>query len=150
MPTALENYRKQFRENQLKTPPAQEGRALRAVILTEIGQTHGRLARSVELMKWPGGRNPEPIIRAWQDAVGYFHGAAETDRQTGQRRPLPPYAFCDGSLCQTLDEAERGLAAAQRKIVQIEQARRDLAAANARLVELTGILAELDAETAAA
>ena len=62
-------------------------------------------------------------------------------------RPTPS---ATGRFARTLDEAERGLAAAQRKIVQIEQARRDLAAANARLVELTGILAELDAETAAA
>jgi hypothetical protein len=152
MPTALEDYREKFREKQVEAPPAQEHRALRAALSTEVGQARNSLARFVELMKWPGGKNPDLIISAWQDAVRYFSApaGAALDPQTGQRRPVPPYAFCNGSFCHTLEEAERGLAAVHRKIAEIDQARCDLAAAGVRLADLTGILAELDAEIAAA
>jgi hypothetical protein len=148
MSSALDDYRAKFLDRHASAPPVQDRRALRAAIMTDTGQVRDTRAHLLQLIERAEAANLDAIVPAWQDAIAYFSGSAAVDPQTGQRRSLPPYQFCDGSLCHSLDHARHGLAAAQRKIAEVAQARRDLAAADVRLAGLAAILAELDAETA--
>jgi hypothetical protein len=148
MSSALDDYRAKFLDRHASAPPAQESRALRAAVLTDTGQARDTRAHLLQLIERAEAANLDAIVPAWQGAILYFSGSADVDPQTGQRRPLPPYQFCDGSLCHSLDHAKRGLAAAERKIAEVAQARRDVAAADVRLAGLAAILTELDAETA--
>ena len=147
MSTALDDYRAKFRDRYANVPPAQGSRALRAAVLTDIGQAGDTRAHLLQLVERADAANLDAIVPAWQGAIAYLSGSAGVDVQTGQARPLPPYQFCDGSLCHSLDHAKRGLAAAQRKIAEVSQARRDVADDDVRLAELAGILAKLDAES---
>jgi len=149
MSTALDDYRAKFLDQHSKASPVQEGHALRAAVLTDIGQVRDTRAHLLQLIERAEAANLPAIVSAWQGAVKYFSAHAIVDPQTGQWRPLPPYEFCDGSLCSTLDEAKRGLAKADRKIAKVAQARDNLAAVDVRLAELAGILAGLDAESQA-
>jgi len=148
MSTALDDYRAKFRDRQPNARPAEERHALRGAILTDIGQVRDTLAHLLQLIERAEAANLDAIVPAWQGAILYFSGSADVDPQTGQRRSLPPYQFCDGSQCHSPDHAKRGLAAAERKIAEVAQARRDVAAADVRLAGLAAILAELDVETA--